>query len=81
MEDELLKANNIGVSNADGDKAVVTHGNPANGKVEFTIDKGYADVSQKLSFNLQVGADADMTNKIRSLMSTLWIPLILESRA
>ena len=38
--------------------------NPANGKVEFTIDKGYADVSQKLSFNLQVGADADMTNKI-----------------
>lgn len=64
MEDELEKANNIGVSNADGDKAVVTHGNPANGKVEFTIDKGYADVSQKLSFNLQVGADADMTNKI-----------------
>ena len=64
MEDELEKANNIGVSNADGDKAVVTHGTPAKGKVEFTIDKGYADVSQKLSFNLQVGADADMTIKI-----------------
>ena len=64
MEDELLKANSIGVSNAAGDSAVVTHGNPANGKVDFTIDKGYADVSQKLSFNLQVGADADMTNKI-----------------
>ncbi len=64
MEDELLKANSIGVSNAAGDKAAVTHGNAANGKVEFTIDKGYADVSQKLSFNLHVGADADMTNKI-----------------
>ena len=59
-----MKANNIGVSNAAGDKTVVTTGTPANGKVEFTIDKGYADVSQKLSFNLHVGADADMTNKI-----------------
>ncbi len=63
MEDELEKANNIGVSNADGDVATVQH-NVANGKVDFTISKGYADVSQKLSFNLQVGADADMTNKI-----------------
>ena len=64
MENELLKANSIGVSNAAGDKTVVTTGTPANGKVEFNIDKGYADVSQKLSFNLHVGADADMTNKI-----------------
>ena len=64
MENELLKANSIGVSNAAGDKTVVTTGTPANGKVEFTIDKGYADVSQKISFNLHVGADADMTNKI-----------------
>ena len=64
MEDELLNANSIGVSNAAGDSANVTTGQPANGKVEFTISKGYADVSQKLSFNLQVGADADMTNKI-----------------
>ena len=64
MEAELLKANSIGVSNAAGDKAIVTTGNPANGKVQFTINKGYADVSQKLSFNLHVGADAEMTNKI-----------------
>ena len=63
MEAELLKANSIGVSNAAGEKAVVTS-NVNNGKVEFSIDKGYADVSQKLSFNLHVGADADMTNKI-----------------
>ena len=63
MEDELEKANNIGVSNAAGDTATVQH-NVANGKVDFTISKGYADVSQKLSFNLHVGADADMTNKI-----------------
>ena len=64
MKDELLKANSIGVSNATGDKVIVATGQAANGKVDFTIDKGYADVSQKLSFNLQVGADADMTNKI-----------------
>ena len=64
MKDELLKANSIGVSNAAGDKVIVATGQAANGKVDFTIDKGYADVSQKLSFNLQVGADADMTNKI-----------------
>ena len=64
MVDELEKANNIGVSNAAGDKAIVTHNVNQDGTVSFTIDKGYADVSQKLSFNLQVGADADMTNKI-----------------
>ena len=64
MEAELLKANSIGVSNAAGDKAIVATVGPKDGKVEFTISKGYADVSQKLSFNLHVGADADMTNKI-----------------
>ena len=71
MEEELTKANSIGVSNAAGDKAIVNAGAAANGKVEFTISKGYADVSQKLSFNLHVGADADMTNKINVDVSAM----------
>lgn len=71
MEDELLKANSIGVSNAAGEKAHVNVGTPAKGEVEFTISKGYADVSQKLSFNLHVGADADMTNKINVDVSAM----------
>ena len=71
MEEELTKANNIGVSNAAGEKATVQTGGPTGGKVEFTISKGYADVSQKLSFNLHVGADADMTNKINVDVSAM----------
>ena len=33
-------------------------------KVEFTIKKGEASVQNDLTFNLHVGSDADMTNKI-----------------
>ena len=61
---ELTAANSIGVVNENGDVASVTTGTPTDGKVEFTITKGYADVAKTLSFNLHVGADADMTNKI-----------------
>ena len=61
---ELTAANNIGVVNENGDKASVATGTPANGKIAFEITKGYADVAKTLSFNLHVGADADMTNKI-----------------
>ncbi len=32
--------------------------------ISFKIDKGYAVIKDKLNFNLHVGADADMTNKI-----------------
>ena len=37
-------------------------GNPV--KVSFTMTKGTAEVQNDLSFNLHVGSDADMTNKI-----------------
>ena len=36
----------------------------SDGKGNFTITKGSATVQEDLSFNLHVGADADMTNKI-----------------
>ena len=58
---ELTAANNIGT--VDG-KATVADGVDADGKTTFEITKGYATVANTLSFNLHVGADADMTNKI-----------------
>ena len=63
IQKELTSANNIGT--VDG-KATVDGGNDdaATGKTTFTITKGYATVANTLSFNLHVGADADMTNKI-----------------
>ena len=58
---ELLAANSIGTVNRD---ATVSDRADANGKTTYTISKGYATVADTLSFNLHVGADADMTNKI-----------------
>ena len=58
-EAELLAANKIGDTN--GTAAVVQDGTKKN---EFTITAGSAKVAMQLSFNLHVGADADMTNKI-----------------
>ena len=58
---ELVSANNIGTVNS---KATVEDAVTADGKTTYTIHKGYATVADTLSFNLHVGADADMTNKI-----------------
>ena len=58
MAEELQKASNIGT---DEDKAAsVVH----DGDGKFTITQGFVEVKDGLSFNLHVGADADMTNKI-----------------
>ncbi len=56
MAEELQKASSIGADEA----AAVT--NDGNGK--FTITQGSVEVKKSLSFNLHVGSDADMTNKI-----------------
>ena len=65
---ELLTANNIGTVNQ---AATVEDANTANGKTSYTIHKGYATVADTLSFNLHVGADADMTNKITVDIDTM----------
>ena len=60
---ELEAANNIGTV----DQKATMGTKPtydATKETEFTINKGYATVADKLSFSLHVGADADMTNKI-----------------
>ena len=70
MENELTKANNIGAVGADGGAmsgaslATVSAGDVEDGQVAFTITQATVTVKQPLTFNLHVGADADMTNKI-----------------
>ena len=56
MAEELKVASSIGTDTA----AEVTN----NGNGKFTIKQGTVNVKDSLSFNLHVGADADMTNKI-----------------
>ena len=56
MAEELKAASSIGTDKA----AEVTN----NGNGKFTIKQGSVEVKDGLSFNLHVGADADMTNKI-----------------
>jgi flagellin-like hook-associated protein FlgL len=56
MAEEIQKASSIGTDKA----ASVTSNNSG----DFTITKGTVEYVNKLNFNLHVGADADMTNKI-----------------
>ena len=56
MAEELAKASSIGTDTA----ATVKSNNSG----EFTIKQGSVEVKDALAFNLHVGADADMTNKI-----------------
>lgn len=63
IADELQKASSIGTDVA----AAVT--NDGNGG--FTITQGTVEVVKSLSFNLHVGSDADMTNKITVDIDTM----------
>ena len=59
---EIVKASNIGTDTiATADKNT---GNLADATNKFTLTKGKVNYNDALSFNLHVGADADMTNKI-----------------
>ena len=58
ITEELQKASSIGTD--EGKEASVK----SDGKGNFTITKGSITVKDDLNFNLHVGADADMTNKI-----------------
>ena len=70
MQSELAAANKIGVDDA----TTVNVTGPtydATKATEFTITKGTAKVADRLSFNLHVGSDADMTNKISVNIETM----------
>ena len=59
---EILKASNIGTDTAaTADKNTGTLADATN---KFSLTKGKVNYNDALSFNLHVGADADMTNKI-----------------
>ena len=64
MSAELKKANEIGAE--DPSKVTVTDTSR-----EFTIQLGQHTVAKPLAFNLHVGADADMTNKISVNIETM----------
>lgn len=71
----LTQASSIGVDDPD---AVTVELNEAAGQadddagaISFTINQGKVKVAETLSFNLHVGADADMTNKIAVKIDTM----------
>ena len=63
---EIVKASSIGTDAAATVKANAgnTNADYANATTTFTLNKGTVSYKDSLSFNLHVGADADMTNKI-----------------
>jgi flagellin len=74
IQTALIQANSIGADDAltstDVTPKDVKDGNDVVG-AKFTITKGTAEVVKDLSFDLHVGADADMTNKITVNISTM----------
>ena len=71
MTNELTAANNIGATKKPATVTADAAGYTANNGIEFKIEKGTAEVADKLSFSLHVGSDADMTNKITVGIETM----------
>ena len=71
MTNELTAANNIGATKKPATVTADAAGYTANNGIEFKIEKGTAEVADKLSFSLHVGSDADMTNKITVDIETM----------
>ena len=61
---EIVKASSIGADTAAEVNGANKNDNYANATKTFTLNKGTVSYKDALSFNLHVGADADMTNKI-----------------
>lgn len=71
MNAELLAANNIGTADHAATMGNTKPTYSSTDGAEFTINKGYATVADRLSFSLHVGSDADMTNKINVNIETM----------
>ena len=76
MQKELTKANDIGASDTKSTVTIpssitVNSADGAETAVNFTITKGLAETTRDLAFNLHVGADADMSNKIAVTIKTM----------
>ena len=71
---ELLAANQIGDTEGNAHVGVGAADDAVtltNGTGTFNIKTGQTEVAEKLSFNLHVGSDADMTNKISVNIETM----------
>ena len=70
IKTELTAASSIG---AIDNRASVSYTDPAAGATyaNFTITRGYVNTKNDLNFNLHVGSDADMTNKIGVKIETM----------
>ena len=71
MTSELTAANNIGTTKDAATVTAAAAGYTSADGVTFAINKGTAEVADKLSFSLHVGSDADMTNKITVGIETM----------
>ena len=71
IEAELATANKIGVDDPTTVTATKKAAYSSTDGVTFDITKGSAKVAEKLSFDLHVGSDADMTNKISVNIETM----------
>ena len=72
--EELLKANQIGDTEGNANVGVDktdTAVSLTNGTGTFKIKLAQTEVAEKLNFNLHVGSDADMTNKINVNIETM----------
>ena len=72
--EELLKANQIGDTEGNAKVGVGTADTAValdNGTGTFEIKLAQTEVAEKLNFNLHVGSDADMTNKINVNIETM----------
>ena len=71
MTSELTAANNIGTTKDAATVTAAAAGYTSADGITFAINKGTAEVADKLSFSLHVGSDADMTNKITVDIETM----------
>ncbi len=71
MKAELEAANSIGATKTAATVTADNAGYTSDDGITFTINKGTAEVAETLNFNLHVGSDADMTNKINVNIETM----------
>jgi flagellin len=76
IETALVQANNIGVTETAYNSSIKSTSHTGDGNdqktiYKFEVNKGQKEVDNALTFNLHVGADADMSNKITVNIDTM----------
>jgi flagellin len=76
IQKALVQANNIGVTETAYNSSIKSTSHTGDGNdqktiYKFEVNKGQKEVDNALTFNLHVGADADMSNKITVNIDTM----------